>query len=382
VMAEEVIIRPVEPESGASDQKDVRVGIKEGRTGMIMIGGAVSSDAEVIGQLVYNQRNFDIMDWPDSFSEFVTGKAFKGAGQSLRIAIEPGTEVTQYSIAFTEPYFRDKPIALDVVGSSWSRWRESYDEERTKGFVGFEKRYKNRWRRSIGLRCESVKVGSVSTYAPVEIVDVEGDNALVGVILGFGRDLRDDRYNPSRGRWFDASYEQVTGSETFGILSGTYRLYKTLHEDLAGRKTVLAMKLLGGSIVGDAQPFEKFYAGGTGAYGIRGFRYRGVSTRGLQTNLPPGETPERKDPIGSDYIFLANAEVTVPLFSESFGALFFIDSGTIDTGGYRASAGTGIQIMIPQWFGPVPMRFELAAPFMKDEDDETRSFSFSVGRLF
>jgi outer membrane protein assembly factor BamA len=54
----------------------------------------------------------------------------------------------------------------------------------------------------------------------------------------------------------------------------------------------------------------------------------------------------------------------------------------IETGGIRAAAGIGIQIMIPQWFGPVPMRFELAAPFLKSGDDDTQVFSFSVGALF
>jgi outer membrane protein assembly factor BamA len=62
--------------------------------------------------------------------------------------------------------------------------------------------------------------------------------------------------------------------------------------------------------------------------------------------------------------------------------LFFVDTGMIDTGGYRVSVGTGIQILLPQWFGPVPMRFELATPLLKDSGDETRVFSFSVGRLF
>ena len=62
--------------------------------------------------------------------------------------------------------------------------------------------------------------------------------------------------------------------------------------------------------------------------------------------------------------------------------LFFVDAGLIETGGVRASVGTGIQIMIPQLFGPVPMRFELAAPLMKDDEDDKRAFSFSVGRLF
>ena len=133
----------------------------------------------------------------------------------------------------------------------------------------------------------------------------------------------------------------------------------------------------------DAPPFEKFYGGGVGPYGISGFDYRGVSTRGLQTGLPAGFPPRRKDPIGSDWIFLANAEVAVPLIGENVAALFFVDSGTIDTGRYRVSVGTGIQILIPQLLGTrVPMRLEVASPLMKDDDDETRVFSFYMGRLF
>jgi outer membrane protein assembly factor BamA len=201
---------------------------------------------------------------------------------------------------------------------------------------------------------------------------------MAGVRVSFGRDLTDDRFNPSRGYTFDTGYEQVGGDHTFGILKGVFVRYWTLYEDLLERKTVLATKMLGATTVSEAPPFEKFYAGGTSQYGLRGFKYRGVSTRGWQTGVA---TPSRKDPIGSDWIFLANAEVTMPLVGENFFALFFIDSGTIDTGGYRASIGTGIQILLPQWFGPVPMRFEIAKPFMKDDQDETRTFSFSLGGL-
>jgi outer membrane protein assembly factor BamA len=92
--------------------------------------------------------------------------------------------------------------------------------------------------------------------------------------------------------------------------------------------------------------------------------------------------PEKKDPIGSDWILTASAEVSVPLDSEYLSWLFFLDTGMIDTGGPRASIGTGIQISIPQWFGPVPMRLEVAAPFLKDGDDKTRIFSISMGALF
>ncbi|MDD5063560.1 MAG: POTRA domain-containing protein [Phycisphaerae bacterium] len=369
VVAESATITPRGETAG---QKDADVSIIEGQTGMVMLGAGVTSDSGAVGQVIIEQRNFDISDRPESFSEFITGKAFRGAGQSMRIALQPGTEVSEYSINFTEPYFMNKPISLDVAGSSWERSRESYDENRLKGYVGFDKRYKNHWHRSLGIRMENVNINDVDSDAPSEITSVKGDNVLMGARLGVGRNLTDDRFNPTKGYNFEFGYEQVAGDHTFGILSGVYRRYQVLSEDLAERKTVLATKLLAASVIGDAPPFEKFYGGGTGTYGIRGFEYRGVSTRGGVD----------KDPIGSDWIVLANAEATVPLASDTFSILFFVDSGMIDTGGYRAAVGTGIQILIPQWFGPVPMRLEIAAPLMKDGDDETQVFSFSVGRLF
>ncbi len=369
----------ITPSGDIPGQRDAQVSVVEGQTGSVMLGAGVGSDSGVIGQLVFDQRNFDIHDLPKSFGEFITGKAFKGAGQALRIALQPGTDVSQYSISFTEPYLNDKPVSLDVIGSSYERWQESYDEKRTKGYVGFEKREKNHWRKSIGFRVENVKIDDIEFDAPQEIRDVAGNNLLAGIKVGFGRDLTDNKFMPSEGYSFNVSYEQVDGDHSFGIARGVHRGYKTLYEDLSERKTVLATKVLGAAIVGDAPVFEKFYGGGTGLYGIRGFDYRGVSPRGLQTNVM---NAERKDPIGSDWIFIANAEVVVPLVSDNFGALFFVDSGAVETGGYRAAIGTGIQILLPQWFGPIPMRFELSAPFMKDDSDDEQVFSFSVGRLF
>ena len=371
----------ITPSGDAPDQRDAQVNIIEGQTGSIMLGAGVASDSGVIGQLIFEQRNFDIHNKPESLMDFITGKAFKGAGQSLRIALAPGTELSEYSISFTEPYLKNKPISLNVVASSWERWRESYDEGRLKGYVGLEKRYRNRWRRSIGLRVENVEVDDLDIDAPKEIIDVKGDTMLAGIKLGVTRDLTDDIFTPSKGFIFDADYEQVVGDYTFGVLGATYRRYRTLREDLAERKTILATKLHAATILGNAPPFEMFYAGGQRS--IRGFDYRGVSTRGLPTiGGVPQTGMDKKDPIGSDWIFLANAEVVVPLVGENLGMLFFVDSGAIDSGNYRASIGTGIQIMLPQWFGPVPMRFELAAPIMKDDEDETQVFSFSVGRLF
>jgi outer membrane protein insertion porin family len=374
LLAESATVTPVGQLPG---QRDAHVDIIEGKTGSVMLGAGIASDSGLIGQLVFEQRNFDISDTPKSWHDFITGKAFRGAGQTLRISLEPGTEQSQYSIEFSDPYFKDRPITLSTGASSFERGRESYNEQRLAGYLGFEKRYENKWRRSISFRAENVNVGSIDSDAPQEVKDDKGDNRLLGVKFGVGRDLTDDKFNPTKGYIFNANVEPVGGDHTFTILSTTYRRYKILYEDLAERKTVLSTKVYGGMIVGDAPVFEKFYAGGSSS--IRGFAYRGVSTRGYQTGVTPAE---KRDPIGSDWLFLANAEVTMPVIEDNIAALFFVDSGAIDTGGYRASIGTGFQILIPQWFGPVPMRFEFAMPIMKDKLDDTQIFSFSVGRLF
>jgi outer membrane protein assembly factor BamA len=382
-LAEEVIIRPVNSESGDPDVKDMRVDIKEGMTGMIMPGVGISSDSGLMGQLIYQQQNFDITDWPESWKEFFTMKAFRGAGQNMRIALEPGTIVSRYTLTFSNPYWHDKPIGYDLSLMSYSRWLESYDEERLNASVGWEHRKWGKWRKSLTLRTEQVTVEDLDYDAPQAIRDVRGDNMLYGVRLGTGQTKVDDIYLPTEGHVFRVGYEQVTGDYTFGILNSSYVHYFNLYEDILERRTVLATKVQGGTILGTAPPFEKFYAGGQGTYAIRGFDYRGVSTRGLQVFDPGiGGAATYKDPIGSDWILTANAEVTRPLIGENFSALTFLDTAMIDTGGLRSSTGAGIQILIPQWFGPVPMRFEYGIPLKSDEKDDIRHFNFSMGRLF
>jgi outer membrane protein insertion porin family len=377
--ASQVMIRPVTPEDGDPNRKDVRVDMQEGMTGIIRPGVGFSSDSGVMGQLIYQQQNFDITDLPETLGEWFTPwRTFRGAGQRFSVRLEPGTRYSQYSVSFSDPYWRDEPITFNTLGQSWKRFRESYDEKRLKGAFGFEHRLSEQWRRSIGFRAENVGVEDLDFDAPQEIRDVEGNNQLFGVRFGAGFSGVDDVYDPSQGRTINAFYEQVTGDDAFGILEGSYTHYFTLREDVLGRKTILAGKLLGGTILGDAPPFEKFYAGGTSRYGIRGFEYRGVSTRGLQTNVA---SPERKDPVGSDWVFLAGAEITIPLV-ENFGLLLFTDSGTIDTGSYRVSIGTGLEIKVPQIFGNMPIRFEIGVPLLKDDEDETQVFSFSGGGMF
>jgi outer membrane protein insertion porin family len=381
-MAEQVMIRPVTaPDPNAyPDRKDARVDVKEGMTGMIMPSVGISSDSGLFGQIMYRQNNFDITDYPDNLWDFLTQQSFRGAGQSLNVTLQPGTEYSQYYVEWVDPFWRDRPVSLDLLGRSWDRFRESWDEGRLKGFIGLEERLPNGWRPSVGFRAENVRLSHLDYDVPREIRDEDGSHQLYGLRGGLDKLDVDDRYTPSKGRVVGADYEQVTGDYDFGILEGHFTRYWTLYEDILGRKTVLSGRVLAATIVGDAPTFEKFYAGGSsGPYALRGFRYRGISPRGYQTNVP---NPRPLDPIGSDWIFLAGAEATVPIIGDNFSLLFFTDSGTVETGRYRLSIGTGIQVMVPQLLGPLPMRFELAAPLLKDRNDDQEIFSFSAGGIF
>jgi outer membrane protein insertion porin family len=369
VVAESVMIQPT---GNDPNTRNALVNVTEGQTGSIMLGAGIGSDDGLIGNITLNQRNFDITDTPTSFSDIFTGKAFRGAGQQFRLSASPGTDVSTYAASFTEPYLYDEPISLTFSGSLYERERETYDEERLTGRIGLEKRYPDRWRRGISFRAENVDVSDLDWDAPEDVRDVEGSNVLFGTKFYIGKSTTDTRFIPSRGYSFDIGYEQVFGDHTFGILEGTYRWYHTLYEDLEELKTVLETKVRAGTTIGDAPTFERFYVGGIGSWALRGFEYRGVSPRGGPSD----------EPIGSDYAVVGNVEVSIPLGSETFSWLFFHDIGFIDDGGPRASVGTGVQILIPQFFGPVPMRFEIAAPYLEEDEDETQAFSFSMGALF
>lgn len=379
--AEEVIIRPVEPEDGATDRKDVRVNVTEGMTGMIMPGVGVSSDHGVMGRLIYQQQNFDINDRPENWKDLLFMRKFRGAGQSMHIALEPGTRFSRYSATFRDPYFQDKPIDFSLSGMSYERWLESYDQHRMGISAGFEHRKWGDWRKILDVRAENVRVRDLDYDAPQEIRDVRGDNYISGLKLGTGKSELDNIYLPTDGYTFRLAYEQVVGDHNFGIVTASGVKYFPIYEDVLERRTVLAFQVKGGRIVGDAPPFEKFYGGGMGRYAIRGFDYRGVSTRGL-TAGPTIRKPRYKDPIGSDWIVTAGTELTIPLIGENVSALAFADSGVIDTGGVRFSVGAGVQILIPQFFQQIPMRFEYGVPLREDDMDDVREFNFSMGGMF
>ncbi len=354
--------------------RDVLIDVKEAeKAGDFLFGFGVTSNSGLVGSIVLDLRNFDLNDWPRSFSELMKFRSFFGAGQRLRIELLPGSTVSRFRIDFTEPYFRDKPLRFDASAYFFERGRDDYDEQRTGTTVSLGKRFLTGrfqgWSGELSFRMEDVTVDDIDVFASSEVRDDQGSNFLAAVKVTAVRDRTDNRFVPTSGDRTKIAYEQVAGPHIFGKLTGGYTWYRTLSTDVLERKKVLKLRGEGGVILGDAPVFERFFAGGTGS--ILGFDFRGVGERDgiIQTN------------IGGDFLLLLSAEYSYPLVGEKVRGHVFLNTGTAGTGAYRAAIGTGVRLTL-DLLGPVPLEFNLAMPVSSDSEDDEQVFSFLVGSLF
>ncbi len=367
---EDVAITPVE--SDEPGVRDALVQISEGRTAEFLVGVGVSTDMGLMGTISLTERNFDILNWPTSWEELVSGRAWRGAGQTFRMVAEPGTELSRYHLEWSDPHLFDSQYSLTTRAFLYDRRRDHYDEGRVGGAIRVGRLFDNRWHGEISARAERVELSNLDARMPPDIRDLRGTTSLLGIEGALVRDRRDSRLTPTEGDRIRMSYEQVMGDFTFGKVTGEYRRYWPVYVDAMDRTHVLATRISAGYIVGDAPAFERFFGGGTGS--IRGFSHRGVG--------PHSGPPYRKTPIGGDFEFFAGAEYIFPIVDEQLRGVIFLDTGTVEKDfeitTYRASVGAGIRWVVPL-LGPVPMSIDFGFPINKHADDDTQVFSFTFG---
>jgi outer membrane protein assembly factor BamA len=361
-------------------EREALVEVEPARQVDFLVGLGVSTDSGVLGSLNINNRNFDLFDWPRTWGEFFRGQSFRGAGQRLRLELEPGNKVSRFRIAFTEPYLLDKPVRLDTSLYLFQRQRESYDEERL-GFVlslgrRFESGLLNGWAIEGSGRFENVKIDNLRTLASTDIRESRGNSFLTSLKFAIVRDTTDSRLMPSRGYRASFSWEQVGalgGDVSFSKPVASVAWYKTLRTDVLDRRSILAARADAGFIAGDAPVFERFFGGGFGS--IRGFDFQGVSPRQGLFN----------DRIGGDFVLLLGGEYSVPLYAKNIRGVAFLDMGTVEEDfeitDWRAAVGVGLRINV-NFFGPVPIVLDWGFPISSNDDDDTRVFNFSFGASF
>jgi outer membrane protein insertion porin family len=365
-----VDITPIGREPGV---RNVLVEVVEGKTAEFLIGAGVSSNSGVLGNFSLRQRNFDIMNWPKSWREFMTAQGFKGAGQTLSLVAQPGVEMMRYHVEWFDPMVFDLPYSAGAKAFAFNRNRDDYDEARVGAVLSVGHRFKNRWYGELATRIEGVRITDIDALAAPEIMSVKGSTFLAGLKGSLVRDRTDSRWLPSAGDRLKVSAEQVGGDYNFTVFRAAYSKYHTMLIDSQDRKHVLAARSSVGYIAGDAPVFEKFYGGGMGS--IRGFEYRGISPRNGVKN----------DQVGGDFMVFLGGEYSFPLFGRDVRGVMFMDSGTVESdisvNTYRASVGFGVRWVVPL-FGPMPMSFDFAVPLVSDSMDDEQVFSFSLGWMF
>src|SRR5262249_24795696 len=123
------------PQMPDSEFKDMLVSVQEASTGSLMFGVGVNSDSGLTGSIVFNERNFGITGLPTSGDDLLSGGAFRGAGQELRIELVPGTQLQRYVATFREPFLFDSPYSLTTSGYFYQRFFNEYNEDRVGGRV-------------------------------------------------------------------------------------------------------------------------------------------------------------------------------------------------------------------------------------------------------
>jgi outer membrane protein assembly factor BamA len=355
--------------------RDLLVEVRERQTATFNVGAGINSNGGIAGNITYEQRNFDIGNLPKSFGDFFSDRAFTGAGQRLRISFEPGTEVNNLSVLFSEPALFDQPYSLTTEAYIRNRIRDHYDEDRIGARASISRRFAFINTVSLQLRGEIVDISDVEDppiRAP-EIVDLEGSNPITSVALGFRRDTTDRGFVPTKGYTFNITTEQagaMGGDFDFNKVSASWDSYYAVFEDLLERKTVLSFHVDSGYIFGDAPFFERFYAGGIGS--MRGFAFRGISPRSGLDN----------DAVGGDFILVASNELSYPLAGDVVRGVIFNDFGTVEQtfniDDFRGAVGVGVRITFP-FFGGAPLALDFAQPYSSNSDDDEQFISFSFG---
>jgi len=372
-----VVVQPVDPRYPA--YRDVLIEVDETRTGSLGFGATIGSDQGLVGAINLVERNFDLYDTPDSVGEFLRGEAFRGAGQTFNLSLQPGAEVSTYSIGLSEPALFESDYA--AAGNLFFRSREydEFDENRLGTRLSLSRRFGTRWNGGLTFRAEQIDISNIDEESTVDLFDVEGESLLTSFAFSLSRNTTDDFARPTAGTNTRLSFEQVGlvgGDFNYSRVAAEHTAFLKVDEDYLGRPTVLKLSAASALIIpfDEAPIFEREYLGGRS---FRGFAFRGIGPVGIRNDT--GE--ESDDQVGGDFSFFLGAELQRPLVQDVLAGVLFLDTGTVNDDlsidNYRVSVGAGLRISIPQ-LGPVPIALDFGFPIVKEATDETRIFSFFV----
>jgi outer membrane protein insertion porin family len=354
-------------------RENMRVAVKEGRTGALTFGAGYSSLEKATVFAEVSQSNFDL---------FNSRSLFQGDGQKFRIRVELGQLANEAVIQFEEPYLMQKVLTLGFSLYRTGIDYEStyYDEVDLGATVYIRKHLFELISAQLGYTYQVTEIDNVQSDASPIIQEAAGKNDESRINLELVRDNRDKIINTTQGNYMQFD-ETVAG----GPLGGSNDYLKTefhgsqFFELFETQAQVISIIARAGSIQTFGKtttiPFyDAFYLGGPND--LRGFQFRFVSPRDVY-----GE------PIGGKTYGMSTLEYSLDIVSPVRFAIFydvgFVNPGSYDFSVYNYQDDFGVGLRLTVMGSPlsldygIPLRGDLYYP-----NKSGNQFNFSFGTRF
>lgn len=321
------------PETGTPDDSGnidltYRVKEKEG-VGSIGAGMAYSAQDKLTGYIELSHPNIF------------------GRGQRVYTKFEIGGRLANVQFGFTEPWLFDTrtTAGFDIYYTN-RRW-DFYTKRDFGGATNFSFPFFLDYTRfNYTFRVERTQILDIAKeYKPTTGYDLRNDTIPKWTLAnnyGIIRDTRDFIFNPSSGSYISLQSE-IAKPWIFANIDYNRFTFETRSYFPVYWKFVLMTRFRAGIVTSSSEVpyYKRFYAGGTGEDGVRGYSDR---------SLTPFENGKA---VGGNALFINNMELKLKL-SQSFAFLLFYDMGNafasykdINLYDLKRGAGIGIRVEIP-----------------------------------
>jgi outer membrane protein insertion porin family len=238
------------------NRRNLIIGVKEGRTGRLIMGFGYSSIEAIFAQAGFVQGNFDLFNPP----------YFTGGGQKFRLQITAGTRRQDYQVTFEEPYFLDRKqrLSVDLYHREIQYFSRYYEQHQTGIKLGFSRKLWDDFTSGgVNFTFESVGIFDRSSYAEMLM---EHDMLTNGLAKGY--DLPREHPDSLPANPFDWTYDMDRLHEgEFAELNndrlvsklGLFFAYDTLNHGLMpsrGQFTRVNADIAGGPLGGDTEMYS------------------------------------------------------------------------------------------------------------------------------
>jgi outer membrane protein insertion porin family len=358
-------------ETNIPGRRNMRVAVKEGRTGNLTFGAGYSSLEKATIFAEVSQSNFDL---------FNRRSFFQGDGQKFRLRLQLGSQSSEAVLSFEEPYLFQKQLGL-----GFSIFRESsdynssfYTQITTGGEIYLRKHLFELFEGKLSYSYQVFDITDISPDASPTIQALAGKNSVSKIGFQLVRDTRDKIVNTTYGNRIEINTDfaggplggdtnyysmEFRGSQFFPVFEAQTQVLS-----LIGRAGVI--ENFGNSK--DVPYYNKWYLGGP--YTLRGFEYRDVSPRDTF-----GE------PVGGKTYGLFRAEYSMDIVSPIRFAVFY-DAGFVNKdaydfnpGGYNDNFGIGLRLFV----AGAPLSLDFGIPITATKANKKgNQFNFSFGTAF